>query len=128
MRSTLPWRASPAQLPTEEDVGRDVERWGDCEVLIDGLDPGSSSVAGRAEVRALTVEADLTFVRLQRARERFDQRRLAGTVVADDCENLARVELQVRSVQRNDMSVPLDKPVRLEDRSRRAHATLRCVS
>ena len=68
-------------------------------------------------MRVLTVEADLTFVRLQRARERFDQRRLAGTVIADDCENLARVELQVRSVQRNDMSVPLDEPVRLEDRS-----------
>ena len=50
MRSTLPERATPAQLAAEEDVRRDVERRGDGEVLVDGLDPGPARVARRAEV------------------------------------------------------------------------------
>ena len=45
MRSTEPERASPPQLPAEEDVRGDVERGGDGEVLVDGLDPGSPRVA-----------------------------------------------------------------------------------
>ena len=48
----------------------------------------------------LTVEADRPLVGMDRARERFDQRRLPGAVVADDRENLARVELEVGAVQR----------------------------
>ena len=109
-------RAAPAQLAAEEDVGGDVERRRDGEVLVDGLDPGAPRVAWRAEVHALAVEADLPLVRLQCSRERLDQCRLAGAVVADDREDLARVELEVGPVQRDDVSVALDDPARLEDR------------
>ena len=96
MRRTRRGPRSP-RLPAEEDVGGDVEGRGDGEVLVDGLDAGAARIARGAEVHALAVEPDLALVRLQRARERLDQRRLAGAVVADDREDLVGIQLQIGS-------------------------------
>ena len=106
----------------------DVERRRDGEVLIDGLDAGSPRVAWRVEVRALAVEEDLALVGLQRPRERFDQCGLAGAVVADNREDLSRVQLEIGSIQRDDVSVALDDSARFKDRPRCAHAALRWAS
>ena len=89
----------------------------DREVLVDGLDPGAARVERGAEVHALAVQEDLALVRLERARQRLDQRRLAGAVVADDREDLAGVELEVGAVQGDDVAEALDEPARLEDRA-----------
>jgi hypothetical protein len=50
------------------------------------------------------------------ARERLDQARLAGAVVADDREDLARVELEVRAVDGGHVAVALDQALGLQDR------------
>jgi hypothetical protein len=70
-------------------------------------------------------EPDLPVVGLRRARERLDQRRLPGAVVADDGEDLAREELEVRPVERNHVAVALHQPASLEDRLGAVHRRLR---
>src|SRR5207248_1049906 len=124
----VPERAAPPQLAAEEDVRGDVERGGDGEVLVHGLDPDAAGVERRAEADVLAVDEDLALVRLERARERLDQRRLAGPVVADDGDDLAGVEVEIGARERDDLAAALDEPARLEDRRRSAHARLRCVS
>ena len=49
--------------------------------------------------------------------EALDERRLAGAVVADDAQHLARVELEVGVVERDDASVRLDQADGLQDRA-----------
>jgi hypothetical protein len=71
---------------------------------------------------------DLSVVRLQRAGEGLDQRRLAGAVVADHGDDLVRVQLEVGPVERDDVAIPLDEPTCLEDRLARVQSRLRCVS
>ena len=105
-------RSSPAGLAAEEDVGGDVQRRRDREILVDRLDPGSSGLAWRVETHPVAVEADLSVVRLQRARQGLDQRRLAGAVVADDRDDLARVELEVGAVEGHDVPEALDQAAR----------------
>ena len=57
----------------------------------------------------LAVEPDLALVGHDRAGDRLDQRRLAGAVVADDGEDLARIEVEVGMVERGDAAVALDQ-------------------
>ena len=121
-------RAASTELATEENVGGDVERRRDGEVLIDGFDTGAARVSWGVEMRAFAVEEDLPLVGLQRARECLDQCRLAGAVVADDREDLSRVQLEIGPIQGGDVSVAFDDPARFEDRPRCTHAALRCAS
>src|SRR6185437_9306980 len=112
-------------LAAEEDVGRDVERGRDREILVDGLDAGPARVERPAEVDGLPVEPDLALVWLQRARQRLDQRRLAGAVVADHGEDLPGQELEVGPVQRHDLAEALDEPACREHRGRGGQRDLR---
>src|SRR6185436_9956856 len=105
-----PERSPPPGLSSQEDVRGDVERGSDREILIDGLDACAARIAWRTEADAHAVETDLSLVRLQRARERLDQRRLAGPVVADHSDDLVRIELEIDSVERNNLPVPLGEP------------------
>ena len=57
-------------------------------------------IGRRLEVDDLAVELDLAFVGDRGARQRLDQRRLAGAVVADHCEDLAGAQFEVGAVQR----------------------------
>jgi hypothetical protein len=76
--------AAATALTAEEDVGGDVERRGDGQLLVDRLDPDVARIPWRAKVNAVPVEPDLALVRVEGAGERLDQRRLARSVVADD--------------------------------------------
>src|SRR5581483_6370579 len=103
-------------LAPEEDVRGDVERRRNRKILVDGLDSHVSRIARRAKGRALAVQPDLAGIRLQRTRERLDQRRLPRPVVADDRGDLARKELEIRTAERGDVPEPLHEPARLQER------------
>src|SRR5262249_9541844 len=87
----------------------------DGEVLVDGLDAGAARVDGALEVHRLAVEQDLALVGDRRARQRLDERRLAGAVVADDGEELAGAPLEVGAVERGDVAVALHQALGLHD-------------
>src|SRR5205823_3660448 len=122
-------RTVAAELAAEEEIGRDVERGCDGKILVHGLDPGPARVERRLEVHLLAVEAELALVRLQRAREHLDQRRLAGAVVADHGQHLARVEVEVGTRERRHVAEALDDRSGLQDWLEGAHPRdRRCVS
>src|SRR5439155_26527060 len=123
-----PERPAAAALAPEEHVGGDIERWGDGEILVDGLDARAARVERRPEVHGLTVEADLTLVGVDRPRERLDQRRLAGAVVADHGEDLVRVQVEVGPGEGGHVPVALDEPARLKDRLAAVQRRPLCVS
>ena len=54
--------AAAANLAAEEEVGGDVQRGRDGEVLVDGLDAGAARVEGRAGSAPLAVQQDLALV------------------------------------------------------------------
>src|SRR4029077_2379016 len=105
-----------------------VERRSDREILVNSLDACAARIAWSAEADALAVETDLSLVRLQRARERLDQRRFTGAVVADHGDDLVRIELEIDSVERNNLPVPLGEPAGFENGLLLlVHNRLRCV-
>src|SRR5690606_34978698 len=114
--------AGLALLAAEEQVVGDVEPRGDGEGLVHGLDAGAAGVHRVAEVHPPAVEVDLARVRDEGAAQGLDQAGLAGAVVADDREDLARVEFEVAARDRGDRPVPLDETARLEDGLPPVHA------
>ena len=70
------------RLAAEEDVGADRQIVGQRQVLVDRLDAVVAGLLRRREGDRLAVEQDLALVGLVDARDRLDQRRLAGAVVA----------------------------------------------
>ncbi len=109
-------------LATQEEVAGDVQGRRDREGLVDGLDAVVAGVERRLEGHRLAVEHDLAGARCLGTGQALDQRRLAGAVVADDREDLARVELEVDGVQRDDVAVGLDDVDGLQDGLRRPAA------
>ena len=89
--STKPARVT--QLAAEEQVLRGVEVVGQRQRLVDRLDAVAACVAGRADLDLLAVDEDLAAVGVVGAGEHLDQRRLAGAVVAEQADHLARVEV-----------------------------------
>ena len=65
-------------------------------------DTGVDCLAGRTELHRQALEQDLTFVRCLDARNDLDQGGLAGTVLADQCMNLARRHVDRDIVQSSD--------------------------
>ena len=118
--------ARRARLAAEEQVVGDVQRGRDRQRLVDGLDPVRARIQRRAHVDRLAVEQDLALVGHDRAGEALDQRGLAGAVVADHGQDLARPQVEVRAAERGHVAVALDQAAGLEDVHRRRHAfTLR---
>ncbi len=76
------------------------------------MDPG---VLGSLEVHLLSRDKEFSGVGDFGACEAFDERGLAGAVVADDGQDFARVEIQADSVQANDPSESLDEVPGLEN-------------
>ena len=76
-------------LVAEHDVLGDGEDGDEHEVLVDHADAGRHRVAGTGEVLDLAVELDLALVGLVEAVEHVHQRRLAGTVLAEEAVDLA---------------------------------------
>ena len=63
----------------------------------------------------LAVQPHLAFVGVVGAGERLDQRRLAGTVVTDDAEHLAREQVEIGAGERGDATEALDQAARGEN-------------
>src|SRR5579863_2850336 len=105
-----------AHLAPQEHIVGDRQGRREREVLIDCLDSGFPCVDRRAEMHDLAGEPDFSGIGNDGAAERFDERRLAGAVVADHGENLARKEIEVGLVERGNAAVPLDEAARLKDR------------
>ena len=116
MRKHRAQRTGSAPFPTQEHVGRDVQRRRNRQGLVDGLDAGTSGVLRRLEVHLLAVQVDLSGVWDQGAGESLDQRRLAGTVVADHREDLARKQVDVHTVEADNPAEGLDQPTTREHR------------
>ena len=110
-------RALAADLAGQEQVARDVERRGDGEGLVDGLDAGVPRVLRASGSGPAAVDEDAARGRGQRSGQALDQRRLAGAVVADHREDLAGVQGQVDGVEPDDPAEELDEAASLEHRS-----------
>ena len=118
--------ALTADLAAQEHVGGDIQGGTDRQVLVHRLDARGASIDGTAEVHHLAVEQDVPSVRDHGSRQALDERRLAGAVVTDDPQDLARVELEVGMVERHHPAIGLDQSARFQDRPRLVHAeTLR---
>ncbi len=82
-------------LPAEEHVLDDVEVVAQGEVLVDDLDAEGGGVAGAGDVAGPAGDGDLAAVDGVDAGDAFDQRRLAGAVVADEGADLAGVDGEI---------------------------------
>ena len=82
------------QLAVQEHVVVDGHARHEGEVLEDGVDPERASVRHGLELHLLAEDEDLAGVGLVKAGQDLDQRRLAGAVVADQPEHLARSEVE----------------------------------
>jgi hypothetical protein len=109
-------------LSAQSEVLPDRELGDQVGSLVDDRDPGPAGVAGRVERDRETVPPDLAGVGPLHAGEDLDQRRLAGTVLADEGVDESPLELEPHTVQGNDTRVPFREGVRLEGR---AHEGLR---
>ena len=74
--------------------------------------PASRASCGRLKVTGWPSSEDLAGVGDQRAGQALDQGGLAGAVVADDGEHLARVQVEVDAVETDDPAEGLDQPAR----------------
>src|SRR6476646_6336840 len=70
-------------------------------------------------MHGLAVQLDLALVGDLRAGEALDERRLAGTVVADDREDFSGVQIEADAVESHDVSVGLDEALRRQHRRAR---------
>jgi len=60
-------------------------------------------------VHRLAFEPNFALVRANGARDRLDQRRLAGAIVADDRKDFARIEVEIGVIEGGDATVSLDE-------------------
>ena len=91
----------------EEEVRDDVEVVGQSKILVHGGDAELRRVLGRANRDRDPVHRDLAVVGREDARDDLHERRLAGSVVADEPDDLAGVDLEVHAVERLDGAEPL---------------------
>ena len=80
--------------------------------------PASPGILRRLKCTSSTVQEHLAGVRDQGAGERLDQGGLAGAVVADHRQHLARVEVEVDAVQADHPTEGLDQDCGQRARSR----------
>ena len=73
----------------------------------------------------LATESNFARVRDHSAANRFDQRRFASPIVADDGEDLVRIEVEIGVVERGYAAVALDERAPGEDGFDAHLATLR---
>jgi hypothetical protein len=91
-----------AGLVAEVDVLGEREVRDEFQLLADDAQTLVERVADRGQPHRLTVEAEFARIGLEVAVEDADQRRLAGAVVADEAEDLARVDRDRDAAQRLD--------------------------
>src|SRR4029079_10975846 len=106
-------------LAAEIDVLEDRHVSGEREILINHLDADVACIAGASEGNRSAVENDLAGARGIKARKNFHECRFAGTVVADDTQDFAAIEMEVHVAQRGYGAKIFDDPPGFEKRSRR---------
>jgi hypothetical protein len=89
-----------ARCVAEEDVFRHRQLIEEDRFLMDRGDAGLEGGMRRRQHDGLAGNPDLAFVRLIDAGHGLHQRRLAGTVLADQCGHLSRIEAQPHLVER----------------------------
>ena len=112
----LPDEAGPANLPPEEDVLRDRQLGREGEILVDDLDPLVARLAGRVEDDLLAVDEEGALRGTDCAAEDLEERRLAGSVVAHEPDDLAALDLDVDVLQCGEAAVVVRDPLRGENR------------
>jgi hypothetical protein len=113
---------APAGLAAHEEVAGDAHQGNHRQVLVDRGDAAIERVARAGHHDRLAVDQDLALGRLMHARERLDQRRFAGAVVAEQAHHLARVHLHRDAVERDHRAEALDDLPQLHQRRRAAIA------
>src|SRR5208283_1462498 len=101
-------------LHTQHDVLGDGEDRHQHEVLVDHAYPGGQGVAGVVESDDLAVDENLAHVGLQEPVEDVHQRRLAGSVLAEQGVDLARLNGEVDAVIGNEAAKTFCDPTQLE--------------
>ena len=116
VRNQSPEEARLAPLAAEEQVVGDRERRRQREVLVDGLDARPCAPpCGERKCTTSPSRRISPWSGSDGAGERLDQRRLAGAVVADHGQDLARHQVEIGMVERRDAAVALDEAAGLQD-------------
>src|SRR5262249_6489800 len=89
--------------------------------LVDGGDPQLRGDLRVHDLDLAALERVLAGVRRQGARDRLDQRRLAGAVVADEREHLAGVDVEVDPGERVDRTEALAHAAQAQQRGHAGH-------
>ena len=108
--------AAVGPVAAEEDVLGDAERAGGGELLVDEADADVLAFAHRGERGGAAVEGDLAGRGREGAGDDVDQRRLAGAVLADEADDLARRDAEVDAMQHGHVAEALRDSADLEDR------------
>src|SRR5665648_966942 len=91
--------ASGGQLVAEVDVLGDRQAVDDIELLVHRRDPGAQRSDGGGDGERLPTPGNGTRVRVVRTGQHLDQRRLAGTVLADQAVDLTGPDREVDTVE-----------------------------
>src|SRR5262249_48738868 len=114
----LHWRLGenlgPVDLAAEVHVLDDVEVVAESKILVDDLDPEPGSVLRAVDVHLLPFEQDLAAVSGVSPSDAFDERRLAGAIVAYERHHLTGPHLEVDVVERLDRPEGLGDSLQLE--------------
>src|SRR5271157_1567267 len=106
---------SRSNLASEEHIIGDRQRRRQRQVLVDSLDTRLARFNRRPKVHDIARKADFAGVGNHGAANSLDERRLSGAVIADDREDLARIEIEVGVVERGDAAVAFDELAAGED-------------
>ena len=110
-----------ARLTPDEDVLRDREVAHQVELLVDDADAELLRVLGRDRLVRLAVEEELALVDLVHAGEHLHQRRLAGSVLADQRVHLAGAQVEVHVLERLDAGEALAHPLDVQQQRALGH-------
>ena len=108
--------AFAGDLAAEEHVLHRVQVGGEGQVLVHHLHPERGRFLGRGDGDPLPPEVDLSLIERQVSGQCLDERGLACAVVADDGNDLGRVDIKVGSGERPNVAEASGQSSRFEDR------------
>src|SRR5687768_4475494 len=111
------WPPAGGRLRAEEEIAGDAHQRDHRQVLVDRGNAGSQCIARRAEVHFLPLDEIATFAGRVDAGKDLDQRRLAGSVVAEQAHHLPSVDAHRDIFERDDAPEEARDVLHLEHRS-----------